>query len=127
MAENRRWCAPAPDHSPAYNRDLVAGDPNGTRTRVFAVKGRRPRPLDDGAVRLRPGPLSRMDGARSSTLLRLLFHALQSAQAASSRCISACVLRSEEHTSELQLLMRTSYPVFCLRKERKRTRWTSRH
>jgi hypothetical protein len=25
------------------------GDPNGTRTRVFAVKGRRPRPLDDGA------------------------------------------------------------------------------
>src|SRR3546814_18276420 len=92
MAENRRWCAPAPDHSPAYNRDLVAGDPNGTRTRVFAVKGRRPRPLDDGAVRLRPGPLSRMDGARSSTLLRLLFHALQSAHAASSSCISACRL-----------------------------------
>ena len=26
------------------------GDPNGTRTRVFAVKGRRPRPLDDGAI-----------------------------------------------------------------------------
>ena len=26
------------------------GDPNGTRTRVFAVKGRRPRPLDDGAA-----------------------------------------------------------------------------
>src|SRR3546814_5832677 len=109
MAENRRWCAPAPDHSPAYNRDLVAGDPNGTRTRVFAVKGRRPRPLDDGAVRLRPGPLSRMDGARSSTLLRLLFHALQSAQAASSR-------RSEEHTSELQSLMRISYAVLCLQK-----------
>ena len=26
------------------------GDPNGTRTRVFAVKGRRPGPLDDGAA-----------------------------------------------------------------------------
>jgi hypothetical protein len=26
------------------------GDPYGTRTRVFAVKGRRPRPLDEGAV-----------------------------------------------------------------------------
>lgn len=29
---------------------LTVGDPYGTRTRVFAVKGRRPRPLDEGAV-----------------------------------------------------------------------------
>jgi hypothetical protein len=29
--------------------DLSLCDPNGTRTRVFALKGRRPRPLDDGA------------------------------------------------------------------------------
>jgi hypothetical protein len=34
-------------------RNVVAGDPNGNRTRVFAVKGRRPRPLDDGAARER--------------------------------------------------------------------------
>ena len=27
-----------------------SGDPNGTRTRVFGVKGRCPRPLDDGVV-----------------------------------------------------------------------------
>src|SRR3546814_5400213 len=27
-------------------------------------------------------------------------------------------LRSEEHTSELQSLMRTSYPVFCLKKNK---------
>jgi hypothetical protein len=27
------------------------GDPYGTRTRVFAVRGRRPRPLDEGAMR----------------------------------------------------------------------------
>ena len=26
------------------------GDPNGIRTRATAVKGRRPRPLNDGAV-----------------------------------------------------------------------------
>src|SRR6476469_2058722 len=42
---------------------LDRGDPNGTRTRVFAVKGRRPRPLDDGAaprsgVRVRRGAKS---------------------------------------------------------------------
>src|SRR3546814_10199566 len=30
--------------------------------------------------------------------------------------------RSEEHTSELQSLMRTSYAVFCLKKKKKTTR-----
>src|SRR3546814_2153107 len=30
-------------------------------------------------------------------------------------------LRSEEHTSELQSLMRISYAVFCLKKKTKRT------
>src|SRR3546814_8230300 len=30
----------------------------------------------------------------------------------------AMVLRSEEHTSELQSLMRTSYAVFCLKKKK---------
>src|SRR3546814_7612219 len=38
---------------------------------------------------------------------------------------SACALntptRSEEHTSELQSLMRTSYAVFCLKKKNKNT------
>src|SRR3546814_9945701 len=28
-----------------------------------------------------------------------------------------CLIRSEEHTSELQSLMRTSYAVFCLQKK----------
>src|SRR3546814_2535287 len=32
------------------------------------------------------------------------------------------VLRSEEHTSELQSLMRISYAVFCLKKKNKRGR-----
>src|SRR3546814_7358876 len=31
------------------------------------------------------------------------------------------VVRSEEHTSELQSLMRTSYAVFCLKKKKKYT------
>src|SRR3546814_6315697 len=34
---------------------------------------------------------------------------------------SATVLRSEEHTSELQSLMRISYAVFCLKKKKKNT------
>src|SRR3546814_1051916 len=31
--------------------------------------------------------------------------------------------RSEEHTSELQSLMRISYAVFCLKKKRMQTQW----
>src|SRR3546814_2306706 len=32
--------------------------------------------------------------------------------------LSCCQLRSEEHTSELQSLMRISYAVFCLNKKK---------
>src|SRR3546814_3043510 len=32
-------------------------------------------------------------------------------------------LRSEEHTSELQSLMRISYAVFCLKKKKNKRRW----
>src|SRR3546814_6680839 len=34
---------------------------------------------------------------------------------------AAGTVRSEEHTSELQSLMRTSYAVFCLKKQTKHT------
>src|SRR3546814_9216696 len=34
-------------------------------------------------------------------------------------------IRSEEHTSELQSLMRISYAVFCLKKQNRRTRDTT--
>src|SRR3546814_1277703 len=33
-------------------------------------------------------------------------------------------LRSEEHTSELQSLMRSSYAVFCLKKKKQKNRYT---
>ena len=34
---------------PRYKRQVVVrGGPSGVRTRVFAVRGRRPGPLDDG-------------------------------------------------------------------------------
>src|SRR3546814_1240038 len=35
--------------------------------------------------------------------------------------------RSEEHTSELQSLMRISYAVFCLKKKKKKTKKISKH
>src|SRR3546814_5105830 len=39
-----------------------------------------------------------------------------------SRHLGPCATRSEEHTSELQSLMRISYAVFCLKKKNKRTK-----
>src|SRR3546814_8828901 len=37
---------------------------------------------------------------------------------AGARPVQACRMRSEEHTSELQSLMRISYAVFCLKKKK---------
>src|SRR3546814_4941972 len=36
-----------------------------------------------------------------------------------------CPVRSEEHTSELQSLMRISYAVFCLKKKKKKQKPTT--
>src|SRR3546814_1780946 len=35
-------------------------------------------------------------------------------------------MRSEEHTSELQSLMRISYAVFCLKKKKQQTQYTDK-
>src|SRR3546814_1694425 len=37
----------------------------------------------------------------------------------------ACRERSEEHTSELQSLMRSSYAVFCLKQQKRTTHYTN--
>src|SRR3546814_2779796 len=42
-----------------------------------------------------------------------------------SAAICSRILRSEEHTSELQSLMRISYAVFCLKKKKKKIRKTT--
>src|SRR3546814_2108156 len=42
------------------------------------------------------------------------------------RGIEADARRSEEHTSELQSLMRSSYAVFCLKKKKKTTAYVKR-
>src|SRR3546814_2095520 len=39
-----------------------------------------------------------------------------------SAALLAAGMRSEEHTSELQSLMRSSYAVFCLKKKKKTTK-----
>src|SRR3546814_1921846 len=62
--------------------------------------------LAERRVRLFRG--RRIDTGANAALLRVRFHGRD--------------LRSEEHTSELQSLMRISYAVFCLKKKKKQTR-----
>src|SRR3546814_5149817 len=50
-----------------------------------------------------------------------LVHLIHLIEAASDRSPSLCLYRSEEHTSELQSLMRISYAVFCLKKKNTHT------
>src|SRR3546814_1036537 len=65
-----------------------------------------------------------------------LFRSLFRSHRAKSRCRGAThnrrvsrlrSTRSEEHTSELQSLMRISYAVFCLKKKNKKNTITTHH
>src|SRR3546814_988836 len=47
-------------------------------------------------------------------------HCVGRPQVSRSEHVHLHVLRSEEHTSELQSLMRISYAVFCLKKKKKK-------
>src|SRR3546814_7817434 len=58
-----------------------------------------------------------------TTLFRsLLWMATRLAVATGGCSLRRAPRRSEEHTSELQSLMRISYAVFCLKKKKKTTR-----
>src|SRR3546814_9993389 len=72
----------------------------------------------------------RLSRRRRNTLLRLRkwLHCHQSAidRNAPWKSEHAHGTRSEEHTSELQSLMRISYAVFCLKKKKKTNRMNTR-
>src|SRR3546814_7693192 len=82
------------------------------------------------AVRRRPAPLgTRRAGSIEAGLARLtaLVLPLDRGRAADGaigcgprRGVAPVAIRSEEHTSELQSLMRISYAVFCLKKKKTR-------
>src|SRR3546814_7999224 len=65
------------------------------------------RPIGGGPGRGRPGALGEREQAREEHIIDLRVGA-----------------RSEEHTSELQSLMRHSYAVLCLKKKNKQNRTT---
>src|SRR3546814_8865995 len=76
--------------------DGIARDAREHDESVAALTERLGIAASGGGVTLLEGMRARLSAARST----------------------ASVLRSEEHTSELQSLMRTSYAVFCLKKKK---------
>src|SRR3546814_9780599 len=93
---------------------------SGIRWAMFTDEGTRTLRLHDGqwlsrhAVRRRDLQPHRPHHATSRRHVRRL-HQTQRLQVP--RLVRCCRHRSEEHTSELQSLMRISYAVFCLKKK----------
>src|SRR3546814_8340685 len=67
------------------------------------------------ALSLSKGAVLSFGGARRRTVLRQAQHERKEGRCRFMACRSK--IRSEEHTSELQSLMRISYAVFCLKKK----------
>src|SRR3546814_5031038 len=84
----------------------------GRRSAVWAGRRGAQGPVwNDAELRLhfRPESFFATDGRGRHILLNMAINAQDS------------VARSEEHTSELQSLMRISYAVFCLKKKKQKT------
>src|SRR3546814_7454787 len=67
-------------------------------------------------------PADRIDDAGVASFLERIDYCAIDAGAGTGYDELAGLLRSEEHTSELQSLMRSSYAVFCLKKKKKISR-----
>src|SRR3546814_2119247 len=98
---------------------------SGWRSALEASGGSNLSEGDDGPVeRLAVSEFLAFDRTNSSSILSCLEKARQNARSVRTALTRECFetlneawLRSEEHTSELQSLMRISYAVFCLKKK----------
>src|SRR3546814_3805485 len=102
---------------------MIRRPPRSTRTDTLCPYTTRFRSGDEQAVLGFAGlPRTMMGRANHRARLGLLEHAAKGGvfhrAAGADRDAGQRVLRSEEHTSELQSLMRISYAVFCLKKKK---------
>src|SRR3546814_10265730 len=82
-------------------------------------RGSAPSGICRGSLRLRRRQASANDGWLSSRSSEIRTRQSAVSQATRRRMLwPAATSRSEEHTSELQSLMRISYAVFCLKKKK---------
>src|SRR3546814_10181016 len=89
--------------------------PEPRQASLAALKDTDGAPLDNALILWFPGPAT----ATGEDLAELHLHGGRAVVAAVETALSAMpgLRRSEEHTSELQSLMRISYAVFCLKKK----------
>src|SRR3546814_4608875 len=92
---------------PGIDRQRVAGEVEEQREHIKASNG----PEDEKNGHKRP-----LSGRARHHLLSAICGA-RIARQGTGRKGEMCLRRSEEHTSELQSLMRISYAVFCLKKK----------
>src|SRR3546814_1103006 len=109
---------------------MIRRPPRSTRTdtlfpytTLFRSAGLR-RDLDLVTRKMRR---QRGSGSSAARLRRGGAMPVASSPCSTSSSASAIDTRSEEHTSELQSLMRISYAVFCLKKKNKYSRKHSTH
>src|SRR3546814_6180320 len=110
---------------------MIRRPPGSTRTytlfpytTLFRSPEKTARAHRGGLSRLHPAtPHCRACGARprSTHRLRHTPHNRVARLSVKNRCAPLGIHRSEEHTSELQSLMRISYAVFCLKKKQTTT------
>src|SRR3546814_8382884 len=108
---------PSPDLARLASGDslrgtVVGGDQHGhlqVRTQIGVLTLSVPRPLPVGTA-----VVLQVRSVGPQVMLNLL--PLPGAAAGGSAALQPVPARSEEHTSELQSLMRISYAVFCLKK-----------
>src|SRR3546814_9012522 len=92
----------------------------GSVRRGVAVERREP-----ARERCRVHGIAAAFGASDPVLPRAHIHLpFFDAASALPRTAPRCKSRSEEHTSELQSLMRISYAVFCLKKKKTKTHYS---
>src|SRR3546814_3387021 len=97
-------------HAPAHR---IGGLARGDAAVAVAVQAAVPLVFDAAA-----GPQGRVGIGLRRAVQHRGIHALERGQVA---------VRSEEHTSEIQSLMRISYAVFCLKKKQKQNTYTNKH
>src|SRR3546814_2680560 len=100
-------------------REVIAGiadDPTFGPVVVFGHGGTAVELVDDKSLALPPLDLRLAHEMIGRTRVSRVLKAYREVPAADERALALVLVRSEEHTSELQSLMRLSYAVFCLKK-----------
>src|SRR3546814_9384186 len=103
---------------------MISDDGSGTKIRVryWITSVKQPRDFSQGrrscgqptsSMRCEPLTIERFIVSGNGCETSMLHPAETALTTASGDTVSVRSMRSEEHTSELQSLMRTSYAVFC--------------